>query len=285
MRLDCNNTQSAAPLDDSDRWTVSCDNKLAERYLHLLLRYDQKDTSPTRGAPCSVEDLVAGFYYRTLQIEMPVIHTCKLGYCKASWNSPCKRNLPATEIEPQLRFDNNVGRAVAQKRHLDDDARVLTHSVPLLARTLMNIQINQHHPEDAHGALNYQVKYNLKPEPQTVVQLGCASEHEAVRYLKGQFLSVSAAAAFVLEDPVTECTRNVSPLAFPSWRVGDTEVVQGHVALANLEVMILLCFIHAAVLNCEFVWLRSSNTICLPCTVSCLCYAFEFKIANLFDVC
>ena len=219
--------QSVQVLPHSDNWSVTCSDRLAERYFRILALYDQKPADPTRGVPGMVEDLVAGFYYRTLQIEMPVIHVCKLGYCKTSWKSPCKRNLPTTQIEPQQRFDETLQRVIAQKRHLEDDARVLTHSVPLLARTLMNIQINQHHPNDAHGGLNYQVKYNLKPEPQTVVQLGCASDHEAVRYLKGQFLSVSAAASFVLEDPITECTRNNSPLALPSWKVGHSDDVQG----------------------------------------------------------
>jgi len=116
-----------------------------------------------------------------------------------------------------MRFDDEIQRIVPQRRNLHDDAKVNTHSLELLVRTGMNIQINVHHPEDAIGGLCYQLKYNLKPEPQTMIQLGKAESHNAVQFLHGQFVSASQAAAFVLEDPITDCTRNDSPVAIPSW--------------------------------------------------------------------
>ena len=40
------------------------------------------------------------------------------------------------------------------------------------------------------------------------------TDHAATQFLRGQFVSISQAAAFVLEDPVTESTQGVTPLAY-----------------------------------------------------------------------
>ena len=43
--------------------------------------------------------------------------------------------------------------------------------------------------------------------------------------MQGQFVSASAAAAFVLTDPITDCTRNSCPIIFPSWNIGSDNIV------------------------------------------------------------
>lgn len=195
-----------------------CEDTFVNR-LKAALALDVDGVDILRGSPCTVEDLVAAFYYRTVQTATSVIHTCKIGYCRSAWNSRCKRHLPWTSVENLMRFDDEIQRIVPQRRNLADDARVNTHSLSLLLRTGMNIQVNLHHPDDALAGLSYQLKYNLKPEPQTQVEITKAESHDAVQYLHGQFLSASQAAAFVLEDPITDCTRNVSPVAIPSWTI------------------------------------------------------------------
>ena len=71
------------------------------------------------------------------------------------------------------------------------------------------------------------MKYSLKGEPQTVVPLAAPECHAALNYLEGQFISLAAACAFVLEDPITECTRNVTPTTFPSWKIDAKTACQG----------------------------------------------------------
>ena len=102
---------------------------------------------------CLAEDLMAGFYYRSLQVATSVLHKCKIGYCRSSWKDKCKRRLPCETLEPEMRFDSNIQRVIHQRRNLYDDARVTSHSPELLLRTGMNIQINVHHPDDAHQSL------------------------------------------------------------------------------------------------------------------------------------
>ena len=67
----------------------------------------------------------------------------------------------------------------------------------------------------------------MKPEPQTVVPLAAAESHNALNYLQGKFISIAAACAFVLDDPITECSRNETPLAIPSWRIDRDSECQG----------------------------------------------------------
>ena len=173
-----------------------------------------------------LEDLLAAFYYRTVEARQ-MLHTCKIGYCKSSPDGQCKFGAPATSVESGIRLDEETQRLVARRSHLDDDAYVKLHSLPLLLRSLMNIQTNQHHPHDGVGSLGYQIKYSLKYEPQTVLRMGQNCDDEVIKFLKGQFISASAAAAFVLGDPITSCTRVASPLLFPSWSVAPKAKCQG----------------------------------------------------------
>ena len=79
----------------------------------------------------------------------------------------------------------------------------------------MDIQIQTFAIDDNVPALGYQTKYQLKNEPQTTVQLGVADSHNAMTYLKGQFVSIMAAAAHVLGNNVTDATWNRIVQAMP----------------------------------------------------------------------
>ena len=57
--------------------------------------------------------------------------------------------------------------------------------------------------------------------------LAASDSHNALSYLQGQFISIASACAFVLDDPITECTRNETPLAIPSWSIGKDSGCQG----------------------------------------------------------
>ena len=133
-------------------FTVSCNGSFRER-LGTTMKLNEDFTALTFGTPCLAEDLVAGFYYRSVQIATPVVHMCKIGYCRASWKDKCKRGFPFETMEPAMRFDEQIQRVVHQRRNLYDDARVNSHSPELLLRTGLNIQINVHHPDDAHKGL------------------------------------------------------------------------------------------------------------------------------------
>ena len=137
-------------------FTVSCVGTFTDR-LRLTLDKCEKITALTFGSPCIPEDIVAGYYYRALQTAIPVIHMCKVGYCRASWKDKCKQRFPCDRVEKEMRFDESIQRVVHQRRNLHDDARVISHSLDLLLRTGMNIQINVHHPDDAHKGLVFWV--------------------------------------------------------------------------------------------------------------------------------
>ena len=142
-------------------YTISCTGSFLDRVertmkLNTGITWPAKPTDTekfTLGTPCLAEDLMAGFYYRSLQIATSVLHKCKIGYCRSSWKVKCKRRLPCETLEPEMRFDSNIQRVIHQRRNLYDDARVTSHSPELLLRTGMNIQINVHHPDDAHQSL------------------------------------------------------------------------------------------------------------------------------------
>ena len=112
------------------------------------------------------------------------------------------------------------------RRNLLDDSRVKSHSLEAVLSTLMDIQVQTFSLDDNVPALGYQTKYQLKNEPQTTVQLGVMDSHNAMTYLKGQFVSIMAAAAHVLGNPVTDATWNRVVQAMPSWQL-DQEC-QGH---------------------------------------------------------
>lgn len=110
---------------------------------------------------------------------------------------------------------------------LDDDAWNKVTSLPLLVRSVMNVHINQHHPEDKAQGLLYSIKYELKPEPATMLATKHENDDQVTRFFKGQLVSVAAAAAFLLEDPLTQCTLATPPLLFPSWHLDDALRTQG----------------------------------------------------------
>ena len=112
------------------------------------------------------------------------------------------------------------------RRNLLDDSRVESHSLEAVLSTLMDIQVQTFSLDDNVPALGYQTKYQLKNEPQTTVQLGVMDSHNAMTYLKGQFVSIMAAAAHVLGNTVTDATWNRVVQAMPSWQL-DQEC-QGH---------------------------------------------------------
>eukprot|EP00973_Karenia_brevis_P064009 8895056-Karenia_brevis.AAC.1 len=72
----------------------------------------------------------------------------------------------------------------------------------------MDIQIQTFSSDDNVRALGYQTKYQLRNEPQTTVQLDVMDSHNAMTHLRGQFVSITAAAAHVLGDNVTDATWN-----------------------------------------------------------------------------
>ena len=108
------------------------------------------------------------------------------------------------------------------RRNLNDDAWSKVTSIPLLVRSLFNIQINQHHPEDKNKGLLYSIKYPTKPEPSSKLCVAKESDDIATNYFKAQLVSVSSAMAFRLEDPITECSRDAGTCLYPSWTLTRT---------------------------------------------------------------
>ena len=78
-------------------------------------------------------------------------------------------------------------------------------------RSLFNIQINQHHPEDKNKGLRYSSKCLTKPEPSTKLCVFQESHDIATKYIKAQLVSVSSAMAFLLEGPITDYTFDAGP--------------------------------------------------------------------------
>ncbi len=146
---------------------------------------------------------------------------------RSSWSERCRFNLPWSIVETCIGQDDQKTRTVSRRSNLDDDAWVKVHSLPLLVRSLMNIQINLHHPDDCSRGLSYSIKYELKSEPQTRIKLLHESDDAVIKFLDGQFVSLSAAAALVLNDPITHCTRGDSPVAFPSWSIAAGKQTEG----------------------------------------------------------
>ena len=204
---------------------VQCIGTLRERMQAALENLPSRDRL-RMNSPMSFEDLLVAYYCRKLQTEQ-MCHVCKLGYCRATWSTPCKFNLPWKTVVPVMYQDDELDRLIPRRSNLDDDAWMKVHSLPLLVRSLMNIQINQHHPEAGTRGLGYSIKYDLKSEPQTRISVHHHADDAVTEYLRGQFVSVSQAAAFVLEDPITDSTHGASPLAFPCWTVQSNTSCQG----------------------------------------------------------
>ena len=117
-----------------------------------------------------------------------------------------------------------MGRQRPRRVHLDDDAWTKVTSPALLVRSLMNVQINEHHPLASNTSLLYTIKYPLKPEPVTTLTSRHDSDDSVVHFLRGQFVSLSAATSFLLQEPVTKSSQTETPRLFPSWHFEDPPV-------------------------------------------------------------
>ena len=137
---------------------TTCDGSLVKRICQVLA---MPATAPSTDSPMLLSDLLLGYYLRRLQHSF-MTHTCCIGYCRHSWNEPCKFGLPSTEVVTQMRTDDNAVRMVPRRTNLDDDAFNKTTSLAVLALTGMNVQINQHHPHGGHKGMLYSLKYSLK---------------------------------------------------------------------------------------------------------------------------
>ena len=154
-----------------------------------VLAVSTKEHKRQTDDPMSFDDLLAAYYFRTLQTSQ-MIHVCKLGYCRASWSARCKLHLPWEEVVQVMHHDDDSGRMAPRRGNLADDAWVKVHSLPILVRSLMNVQINQHHPDDCGRGLSYSVKYGLKSEPQTRIRVSEETDDSALKFLRGQFVSI-----------------------------------------------------------------------------------------------
>ena len=137
---------------------TTCDGSLVQRVCQVLR---MPFTAANTGSPMLISDILLGYYIRRLQLSV-VSHVCCIGYCRQSWNEPCKFGLPATEVVTQMRTDDDAVRMVPRRTNLDDDAFNKTTSLAVLALTGMNVQINQHHPHGGHKGMLYSLKYSLK---------------------------------------------------------------------------------------------------------------------------
>ena len=165
---------------------MECVGSFVERVRDVLALSAEEHQRQTDD-PMLLEDLLSADYYRNLQTSQ-MIHVCKLGYCRASWADSCKFRLPSEEVVEVMHQDDDSGRMAPRRSNLADDAWVKVHSLPLLVRSLMNVQINQHHPDDCGRGLSYSLKYGLKSEPHTRVKVAEETDDSALKFLRGQFV-------------------------------------------------------------------------------------------------
>ena len=176
------------------------------------------DNQGTLAAPMRMDDIFGAFYPRYLQSKtMP--HECKIGYCRPTWNDACKYGLPATAVTEQLEYDEDSGRSVPRKTHLQDDARLKSTSLQMLVRSALNVQVNAHHPHGPPARATYPVKYTLKGETTTKVPIGHESDDAVVQHFDAQFVSLGTAHMALLREPVVHysCGGDLCPLLHPSW--------------------------------------------------------------------
>ena len=216
-------------LQEDGGSTVACDGTFLQRFTRSACMQGSNPKSAfCLGTPMRLQDLCAAYYYRHLQCRtMP--HVCKLGYCRQSWSEACRFDLPSTALVPALTYNAETRRSVPRKTHLDDDAYNKATSLPLLVRSLMNTQVNQHHPSGDAPNISYSLKYALKGEPTTKVSLRHESDDLVVKHFKGQFISVGDAVQAHLSDPVVDSTfgNDICPLLYPSFRIDKPERTQG----------------------------------------------------------
>ena len=191
-----------------------CEGTFLERCARLSANVDDR----TLGSAMNFRDLAAAFYYRYLQMRtMP--HVCRLGYCRPSWDVACKFGLPATTITEEMYFDEERRRTVPRKIHLDDDAYNKSTSIECLVDTLMNVQVNAHHPDGDVPNVSYPVKYSLKPEKSLKVSLTHETDDLVLKHIRGQFVSIGEVVETLIGDPVVDSTFSIDvcPLLYPSW--------------------------------------------------------------------
>ena len=125
------------------------------------------------------------------------------------------------QVHPAKYLDDEAGRQRPRRAHLADDAWTKVTSLPLLLRSQMNVQINEHHPLASNTSLLYTIKYPLKPEPVTSLQCRHDSDDSVVHFFRGQFVSLSSATSFLLQNPVTKSTRGETARLYPCWHFED----------------------------------------------------------------
>ena len=118
-------------------------------------------------------------------------------------------------------FDDEERRTVLRKTHLDDDAYNKTTSLECLVDTLMNIQVNAHHPDGDAPNASYPLKYALKPERTLKLSLAHETDDLVLQHIRGQFVSLGEVVESLLGDPVVDATfsMNTCPLLYPSWQM------------------------------------------------------------------
>ena len=75
--------------------------------------------------PMQLEDLLAAYYYRAVQIAL-FIHKHLLGYCKHRVDDPCRFHLPRTEVCTTQHLSEETDRVEPLCRYLPDDRNVNT---------------------------------------------------------------------------------------------------------------------------------------------------------------
>ncbi len=191
-----------------------------------LREWEEEGKSLALDAPMLLFDLCSGYYVRSLQKHV-VPHICKMGFCRSSWQSKCKYDLPYSRIFEVEHHDDAKNRWISQRRNLPDDAFNKTTCLKLLTVTAMNVQINQHSPLAGNSGISYSIKYETKPEPTCTLKGVSSSDDKVVQFLQGQFVSLSAAAACCLGDPITECSLGEMPFVIPAWRITNDDKTQG----------------------------------------------------------
>ena len=216
---------TARRLEGTETPALSCTGTFLQRFAQQHQRAGRRDAAQlTLGEPTSIRDLCVAFYYRFLQTRVAP-HVCKLGYCRPSWEHACKFDLPCEDIVEAMYFDEESRRSKPRKTHLDDDAYNKTTTVECLVASLMNVQVNAHHPEgDAPNAC-YPIKYGLKPERSVNVRIGHESDDAVLHHFRGQFMSLGEVVQAHLGDSVVDATfsQENAPLLFPSWQVQYSE--------------------------------------------------------------
>jgi len=183
--------------------------------LQTAVKTCPSDIANKYSAPMGLSDLLIAYYFRSLQTNMHV-HTCVIGYCKRALGEACRWDLPATSTNMTQRLDTESNRVLPIRRHLPDDRWLKVHSLPILIRTLSNVQTNLHHPDASNNCMCYPLKYISKDEPRTRIQISEYGSHAAVDYLDTQFISLPMAAADVLGNKVTWASRKTT-LTIPGW--------------------------------------------------------------------